>query len=571
MRRLQRVSPLVAPALAPMVVLAVLVACLIWMSLIQGIIGTSTAYYTFANYTTLLLDPAFPTALVNTAIFAASTTTVALLIGLPPAWLVERSTLRGKAAVYALMTMGVLIPGIYIAMGWTFVAHPRIGFINTWLHSAFGPGAPVVDLTSPAGMGLVQGLSYVPITFILSVQTFRAMNPALEESARIHGLGPWRIARRITLPLARPGILAALIYILTIAIATFDVPAVLGMGNRVYVLSTYLYLKNQPLGANGPEYGITAALGTFMILVALGLTAWYAQVLRQAHRFQVISGKGYRPTPIALGRRGTVLAWSMIAIYAALALVIPIVLIAFAAFTPYLVPPSPSALALLGLGTFERLDFGLVLRGLRNTLLLVAVVPAIVVALAFCTSWLVVRSRMRWRYVLEFGAFLPHALPEVILAIGASLVALFVIGKVVPLYGTVWLIGIVYVIGRFAFATRSFNAALLQVHHELEEAALVSGLSMLRTARRVLLPILRPTVLSVWTWTAVLVYRELTVAVFLVGPDNVTLSAAVWSFWAAGGRNQAAAVTLLMTAILVPLLALFWWFGRRSEVVSSVG
>jgi iron(III) transport system permease protein len=202
-------------------------------------------------------------------------------------------------------------------------------------------------------------------------------------------------------------------------------------------------------------------------------------------------------------------------------------------------------------------------------LLLVATVPLIVVGLGFCTSWLVVRSRARARYVLDFGAFLPHALPEVILAISGSLVALFVVARVLALYGSVWLIAVVYVIGRFAFATRSFNSALLQVHRELEEAALVSGLSTLRTAWRILLPILRPTVLAVWTWTAVLVYRELTVAVFLVGPDNVTLSAAIWSFWAAGGRNQAAAVTLAMTVMLIPLLGLFWWVGRRSQIVSG--
>lgn len=549
-----------------MAVLAVLVGCLVWMSFLHGIVGTPAARYTLANYADLALDPTFAGVLLNTALFATCSTAVALLIGLPIAWLVERSTLSAKAAVYALMTTGVLIPGIYIAMGWTFVAHPRIGFVNTWLQGLFAQNAPVVDLTSPVGMGVVQGLSYVPLTFVLAVQTFRAINPALEESARIHGLGPWRTARRVTLPLARPGILAALIYILTIAIATFDIPAVLGMGNRVYVLSTYLYLKTQPLGANAPDYGITSALGTLMIVVALGLTVWYAQVLRQAHRFQVISGKGYRPTPVTLGRAATLAAWSVIVLYGLLAVALPLVMIAFAAFTPYLVPPSPEALGLLGFATYQRLDFGLVLRGLRNTLLLVAVVPIVVIVLAFCTSWLVVRTRTRARYALDFGAFLPHALPEVILAISASLVALFVVGKFLPLYGSVWLIAIVYVLGRFAFATRAFNTALLQVHRELEEAALVSGLSMLRTAWRVLFPILRPTVLSVWAWTAVLVYRELTVAVFLVGPDNVTLSAAIWSFWAAGGRNQAAAVTLGMTALLVPLLVAFWWFGRRSDV-----
>jgi len=556
---------LVLVALAPMLVLTVLVVGLVWISIQQGIIGTAAAHYTLDNYAALFLDSTLPAVLVNTALFATCATLVALGIGLPVAWLVERSNLNAKAGVYALMSTGVLIPGIYVAMGWTFVAHPRIGFVNTWLQSMWGPRAPVLDLTSPIGMGLVQGLSYVPLTFILSVQTFRAMNPSLEEAARLHGLSMWSTIRRVTLPLARPGILAALIYVVTIAIATFDIPAVLGMGNRVYVLSTFLYFKTQPSGGGGPEYGITAALGTCMILVALALTGWYAQVLRQGHRYQVITGKGYRPTQLKLGR-WVILAWVLILTYGLFAELLPLLMIAFAAFTPYLVPPTPEALALLGLTNFERLDMGLVLRGLRNTLLLVVVVPVVVVGLAFCISWLVVRSRRRLRYALEFGAFLPHTLPEVILAISALLVALFVVGRIVPLYGSVWLIAIVYVVGRLAFATRSFNAALLQVHRELEEAAFVSGLSVVRTVWRVLVPLLRPTLLSVWLWTAVLVYRELTVAVFLVGQESITLPAAIWSFWAAGGRNQAAAVTLVMTALLVPLVLIFWWFGRRSDI-----
>jgi iron(III) transport system permease protein len=550
-----------------MTVLAVLVGGLVWISVQQGIVGTVAARYTLDNYSALVVDRIFPAVLLNTAVFAFCTTCVALSLGLSVAWLVERSDLPAKAAVYALMSTGVLIPGIYVAMGWTFVAHPRIGFVNTWLQAAFpgGPDPPTLDLTSPLGMGFVQGLSLVPVTFILSVQTFRAMNPSLEEAARVHGMGLWSTLRKVTLPLARPGILAALIYILTIAIATFDIPAVIGMGNRTYVLSTYLFLKSQPLGASAPDYGVTAALGMFMILVAVGLTVWYAQVLRHGHRFQVITGKGYRPALLKLGR-WVFAGWALIAVYGLLAELLPLILIAFAAFTPYLVPPTPDALALLGLTNFERLDVGLVVRGLRNTALLVAVVPLVVLGLSFCTSWLVVRSRTRARYALEFGAFLPHALPEVILAVSALLVALFVVGRVLPLYGSVWLIAIVYVVGRLAFATRSFNAALLQVHRELEEAAFVSGLSTLRTARRILLPILRPTVLSVWAWTAVLVYRELTVAVFLVGQESITLPAAIWSFWAAGGRNQAAAVTLVMIGVVVPLLAVFWWFARRGQV-----
>jgi iron(III) transport system permease protein len=170
------------------------------------------------------------------------------------------------------------------------------------------------------------------------------------------------------------------------------------------------------------------------------------------------------------------------------------------------------------------------------------------------------------RYALEFGAFLPHALPEVILAIGALLLSLFVLGQTIPLYGSVWLIAIVYIVARLAFATRALNGSLLQIHRELEEAAFVAGLSTFRTAWRVLFPLLRPTLFSVWIWTALLVYRELTVAVFLTVQDNITLPAVIWSYWYGGTINKASAVTLVMTLVLAPLILLFWWFGRRSQV-----
>jgi len=216
-----------------------------------------------------------------------------------------------------------------------------------------------------------------------------------------------------------------------------------------------------------------------------------------------------------------------------------------------------------------RIDWNLVFRGLKNTVLLVAIVPAVTLVLAFSISWLVVRSRSRLRYALEFGAFLPHALPEVILAIAALLLALLVLQNVVPLYGSVWLIAIVYVVSRLAFATRALNSSLLQIHRELEEAAYTSGLSPVRTSWRILVPLLRPTLMSVWIWSAILVYRELTVAVFLIGHDSMTLPAVIWSYWFSGATNLAAGVTLVMTVVLTPLILVFWWFGRRSLMPES--
>jgi iron(III) transport system permease protein len=548
-----------------MTLIVAFVTVMFWISFQKGIFGTASAIYTLANYRELLTDPFVLQVIKNTLIFAVSSTLVALVIGLPIAWLVERSTLPGKTLVYTLMTLGLLIPGIYTAMGWTLIAHPRIGILNRWLVNLFALESGPINIATPIGMGFVQGLSLASLAFILTAQMFRAMNPSLEEAAKVHGMGFGGTFRRITLPLAMPGILAAVIYIVTIGLATFDIPAILGLGNRVYMLSTFIYLKVHPQGSGLPEYGITGAVGVFMIVIAGLLTLWYGQVLKQGHRFEVVTGKGYRPALIDLGG-WSVAGWGLIALYAFMSKLLPLLMIAYAALTPYFAPPSWEMMGRLSLVHFFQMDWELVLRGAKNTVTLVLVVPLLVVLFAFCISWLVVRSRRRARYILEFGAFLPHALPEVILAIGALLLALFVLGDFVPLYGSVWLIALVYVIARLAFATRAMNGSLLQVHKELEEAAFVAGLSNFRTAWRILLPLVRPAVMSVWIWTALLVYRELTVSVFLTVQDNITLPAVIWSYWYAGGINKASAVTLLMTLVLTPLILVFWWFGRRSQV-----
>lgn len=546
-------------------VILMLVAVMLWISFQRGVFGTASAIYTLENYRAILTDSFLYRVLWNTAIFTLSTTFFALVIGLPIAWLVERTTIPGKTLIYAIMTLGLLIPGIYTAMGWTFIAHPRIGFLNRWLVDIFGLASGPINIATPIGMGFVQGLSLAALAFILTAQVFRAMNPTLEEAAKVHGMSLVRTLRHVTLPLALPGILAAVIYITTIGIATFDIPAIMGLGNRVYLLSTFIYIKVHPQGSGLPEYGITCAVGTFMVVVAGLFTLWYGQVLRHGHRFQIVTGKGYRPALIELGG-WSVVGWGFIGFYAFIAKLLPLLLIAYAAFTPFFAPPSFEMMRQLSLVHFYDMDWELVFRGLLNTAKLMLVVPLLVLLFGFCISWLVVRSRSRARYALEFGAFLPHALPEVILAIGALLLSLFVLRDFLPLYGSVWLIGLVYAVARLAFATRAINASLLQIHSELEEAAFVAGISTIQTAWRVVAPLVLPTLLSVWIWTVLLVYRELTVAVFLTVHDNITLPAVIWSYWYGGAMNKAAAITLLMTLVLTPLILAFWWVGRRSRV-----
>ena len=184
-----RSSPiLVSLALAPMGVILLLVVAMLWISLQKGVFGTASAVYTLENYRDVLSDPFLLHALKNTAIFTVSTVFFALVLGLPIAWLTERTTIPGKTLIYAIMTLGLLIPGIYTAMGWTLIAHPRIGILNRWLVDLFGLTDGPINIATPVGMGFVQGMSLAALVFILTAQMFRAMNPSLEEAAKVHGL-----------------------------------------------------------------------------------------------------------------------------------------------------------------------------------------------------------------------------------------------------------------------------------------------------------------------------------------------------------------------------------------------
>ena len=551
-----------------MVALVGIVAVFVWVSFQTGVIGTEDAEYSLENYEILLGDEFVYEVLENTLIFALATTAVSLAIGLPIAWITERTTIRPKELIYAMMTTGLLVPPIFIGMGWTFIAHQRIGLLNKLAAALFGLESGIFNIETPAGMGLIEGLTLAPLAFVLSVQVFRTMNPALEEAAQTSGMTFPRTLWRVTLPLARPAILAALIYIFVIGLATFDIPAVIGLSSNIYVFSTFVFSEAFPPDGL-PEYGVPAALGTAMILVAVALTLWYVQMLRRSQRYQVITGKGYRAKQFNPGR-WVYACWAFICIYFFIGLLLPILLVGFMAFMPYISPPSIAALDLLTLVNFQQMNWEYVFRGLRSTVILMAVVPPAILLFAFCVSWLVVRSRTRARYLLEFGAFLPHTIPRVVMSVGTLLLALYVVQNYLPIYGTVWILVGVYVIVWLPFGTRALNSSMIQIHKELEEAAYTSGLTMARTVRRVMVPLLRPTLLSVWIWTGLLVYREMTVAVFLISQDNVTLPAIVWGRWTMGAPTSAAAITVLMLIAFLPLLVISWRFARRSRLSADM-
>lgn len=535
-----------------------------WLSFRIGRPIDPSATYSFAHYIKVFSDPYAFKVLLNTLGFALTTLIVSLSFGLPCAWLVERTTLPGKSILYTLMTIGLLLPGFATAMGWLFLMHPRIGVINAMMKSLLGIDVPLFNITSIIGMGWVEGLSLTPVAFIMTAAVFRSMDVSLEESAQMSGAKFSTIVRRITLPLAWPGILAAGIYIFTIGFATFDVPAIIGWSNRIFTFSTYLVTQLSP-DDGLPQYGPATALSTFVIFMAGGLSLWYGRLQNKAHRYQIVTGKGYRPRLIELGR-ATPLAWLFLISYFLLSKFIPLLIVIWASVLPYFQPPSLEALSLLTLKHFNSLPWGLVLEGLKNTTILVFLTPSITLICAIAFSWLVLRSKIPGRGFFDFVAFLPHAIPNIVFGIGVLLFALFVMRGIAPIFGTIWILLLIFVVGRLSYATRMTNGTMMQIHKDLEESAQMSGAATGTILTRIIGPLLRPTLIYAWLWIALITFRELTLAVLLTTRDNMTLPVVVWSLWVASGFGQAAALTLILLVIMIPIVWLYWWVARKMSL-----
>lgn len=544
------------------VVIIMMPLFMLWLSLREAHPIEPDSAYSFLHFAEVFGDPFILKVLTNTLQFSLIALAVGLFFGVPTAWLVERTDLPGKPAVLTIMTIGLLMPGFAAAMGWLFMLHPRIGIVNRWAMDLFALSEAPFNIASITGMGWVMGLSLAPLAFIMTAAVLRALDPALEESAQMSGAGFFNVMRKVTLPLAWPGILAAGIYIFTIGFAAFDVPAIIGWSNKIYTFSTYLLL--QLSAAEGlPRYGAVSALSMVVIFISGMLIWWYSRLQAHAHRYQVVTGKGYRPRTVALGRK-VWLAWGFLGAYFTLSKLLPLLVIIWASLLPYFRYPSAAAFKTISLRQFQNIQWDMTIDGIINTGILMVLTPTLTLAIAVCFSWVVLRSKIPGRVGFDFVAFLPHAIPNIVFGLAAMLFMLFVLQRFVPIHGTIWILLLVFVVARLSYATRMTNATFMQIHKELEEAATMSGVGTGVIIWKVILPLLGPTLIYAWLWMALLTYRELTLAVVLSTRDNLTLPIVVWNAWFSGGFGSAAALTLILMSMMVPLVALYWWLVRRT-------
>jgi len=327
---------------------------------------------------------------------------------------------------------------------------------------------------------------------------------------------------------------------------------------KVPVLASEIFYAVRPGGPTAATfaYGAAGVYGVLIAVPSLGALYLYLRTLARSERYQVIKGKAYRPREMNLGA----LKWlgvAFVVFYLMLAVVLPISVLLWASLMPVLQLPSLEAFSKLSLRNY----YGLLapLGGfpvIRNTVTVVVSVSLLVSFFSFMISWVVVRTQLRSRKLVDMLAMLPHAIPG--LAFAFALAMLGVLASVwlpwLPLSGTLGIIMVAHLINRLPFATRIMNSALAQVHWELEESAQVCGSKNLTIMRKIVLPLVKPSFIYLAIWTAILSFQEVTMALFLSGPHNQLFSVAIWELWDGGSLGVASAGAVTMVGVIGTLM-----------------
>jgi iron(III) transport system permease protein len=506
-------------------------------------------------------EPGIGRMVANTAGFAAGATALGVGLGAVLAFLVVRTDLPARRLLFAAALAPLALPGVLYAVAWIFLASPRSGLLNQLLEPVFGQGA--FDIFTLGGMVVVEGLHLAPLAFLIVAAALRSQDPALEDAAVVSGAGWLAAVRRVSLPLVWPAISAALLILAVRTMGTFSVPALLGLPGRVPVFTSVIW---DALGRYPPDFGEAAALSTSLLaLTAVGL-AIHARLWRARRSFQSITGKGFRPRRIPLGRWRP-LAVAFVAAYALVAAALPLLALVHVSTQRFFTAPSRETFSHLSLDAYATvLGDDRILGAARNSLILAVGTATGVIVLGAVASWLVLRTDAHGRRLLDALAFVPIAFPGLVLAVAV----LFVYVRVpLPIYGTLWILLLAYLTVFLPYGMRYASVSMAQVGRELEESAQTSGVGWWQTFRRVLLPLALPGLAAGWLFVMIASVRELSASILLYSSGTEVLAVSIWEQYSNGRFPEVAAIGVLMVTGLTALAAAAYRLAARSGLLDA--
>ena len=501
--------------------------------------------------------PRYGPIMLNTLVVSVAATAMALVFGFATAWTLTRTDVPCRRLLEQLMVVPYYVTPLLGALAWNLLGARESGLVNQLWRAAGGEGY-ILDITGPMGIAWVMALFEGSVAFVMIGAVMKSMDPALEEASQVMGAGRLRTMLTVTLPLVAPGVLGAAIYVFAEMLGSFSAALVLGLPNRYYVITTAIY---QLVSQYPPRLPLAAALGVSLFAVMFAALFAYRRITR-GRSYVTVGGKSFRPRVMGMGR----LRWVLFAVcagYVFLAVVLPLATLLFSALQR-LTTVFPGA----DNWTLEHFRTALTLNAVRsamgNSLLLGFMTATIGVALTGMLAWLIQRSRIPGRGVLEYIVMFPQAVPRLVFAFG-MLWAWLVFP--LPIYGTLWLLLIAYLTVFLPLGVRTISGVIVQLDKSLEECGQVCGASWSYRLRTITVPLLRPGLIAAWLLLFVASVRELGASILLMGPGSKVLTPAIVEAWFSSSSELTAAMALIQTAVVGMAMALLFLVTRRAMTV----
>ena len=554
-----RMSPLVMVLVAILLfAVAPPVLFLVNASLHETLPDGSSGAFTLRFYEQLVSGRFFLPSLMNTLIYACGSAIVAIFVGTVQALIVERTNTPGRKLAFLAAIISLGVPHVLYVVAWLLLLG-RSGPVNDLIATLFNH-QQALDVYSLWGMMLIEGIGFVPLTFLLMSSILRSTDASFEEAAMMSGASPLSAFLKVTLRMAAPALLGLTLLIFIKAFESFEVPALVGLAGNVSVITTMIFQSSRRVGA--PNYGEAGAYSVCLVVILFALMLWQNSLSRDAKRYQTITGKGFRPRVIDLGRwrYGTS---AVLVVLFLMVTVVPVAMLAFTSFQPFYGGVSLEAFGRLSLENYEALfGPGSFRDSIVNTLVLGVSTATLIVPFTALCAWLVVR-RSPGAWLIDQIAAVPLVFPALILSV--AFLDIFV-NMSLPLYGTLLSIILASSVRYLPYGMRYAFAGVMQIHSDLEEAASIAGASRAKLFLRVLVPLLATTLVSSWLLIFLLSVQAVSLPLLLVGPGAEIMSVTLFELWQNGQVTELAAMGMLWIALMTVVSVIFHLLTRRHQI-----
>ena len=242
-------------------------------------------------------------------------------------------------------------------------------------------------------------------------------------------------------------------------------------------------------------------------------------------------------------------------------LVLPLLVLLWTSILPYYMKPSLEALPRMTIANYlSAFQSTNVLDALKNSLFISLSSATVTMLLTSVVAWIVIRTNIRGKGLLDHLASFTLAFPSVVLGVALLLTYLKL---PIPLYGTIWILVVAYITRFIPYGLRYCSPGLLQINKELEESAQMSGAPWGTVFRKIVIPLMMPSLFAGWIYIFLLSIRELTVALLLYSPGSQVISVTIFEMWDFGKTGELSAFSVSVSILLVAMAAIFHKFSKR--------